>query len=288
MAEARYTEHKHNITQEYSSGHQAIDIGSNKDNTKNNITSHSDGKVKKIYNGCNKTYSSGNSYGNYIEIDYGCGYTSLSAHIEKDSFKVKKGDMVKQGQVVAKMGNTGHSTGKHDHQELKHNGKKIDPTPYLYADLPIPKVACNSYELTKAKYIRTQPKVANNTIKQLPKGAIINCLSNQIFKDDKLNCWVYCQISNLVGYVCIYDTTGSQAKEYKPVETKNKYQLLYDKWLRKSPKVATNKIKKLKKGTIITSVDNKIYYDTKKNEWVKTSTGYICVEDSTGTQCKKV
>lgn len=288
MSEARFTEYKHNITQKYSSSHKAVDIGSNKDNAKNNITAHSDGKVKNIYNGCNTTYKTGNSYGNYIEIDYGCGYTSFSAHIAKDSFKVKKGDKVKEGQVVAVMGNTGHSTGKHDHQELRLNGKKIDPTPYLYKDLPIPKVACNSYELTKAKYIRTQPKVANNKIKQLPKGSVINCITNDIFKDEKGNCWVYCSASNIVGYVCIYDETGSQAKEYKQV-VNDKYELLYDKWLRKQPKVATNKIRKLKKGTVITSKDNKIYTDSKNNKWVYcTLGGYVCIFDSTGEQARKI
>lgn len=66
------------------------------------------------------------------------------------------------------------------------------------------------------------------------------------------------------------------------------YKLLYDKCLRKQPKVAVNKIIKVKAGTIITSKDNKIYSDIKNNKWVYTTinnkTGYICIEDNTGIQ----
>lgn len=71
-----------------------------------------------------------------------------------------------------------------------------------------------------------------------------------------------------------------------------KYELLYDKWLRKQPKVAVNKIKKLSKGTVLSSKDNKIYTDTKKNKWIYTiinsNTGYVCIEDSTGKQAKEL
>lgn len=77
-------------------------------------------------------------------------------------------------------------------------------------------------------------------------------------------------------------------KERKPTLT---YKLKYAKWFRKQPKVAINKIKKLPKGTIIKSVDGKIYYEG-KNQWVKTvignQTGYVCVKDSTGDQAELI
>lgn len=71
-----------------------------------------------------------------------------------------------------------------------------------------------------------------------------------------------------------------------------KYQLLYAKWLRKQPKVAVNKIIKINKDTIITSLDNKIYKDTKGNKWIYTQynnyKGYTCIEDSSGIQAKEL
>lgn len=71
-----------------------------------------------------------------------------------------------------------------------------------------------------------------------------------------------------------------------------KYELLYAKWLRKQPKVAVNKIIKLSKGTVLSSKDNKIYTDDKKNKWIYTTigekTGYVCIEDSTGKQAKEL
>ena len=60
-----------------------------------------------------------NGYGNYIVIRYPSeGYVSLYAHIKKDSFMVKVGDKVTQGQPVCRMGNSGYSFGNHLHLEV--------------------------------------------------------------------------------------------------------------------------------------------------------------------------
>jgi len=69
------------------------------------------------------TYSS--SYGNYIVISHGNGYTTLYAHLSK--ILVKKGDTVKQSQVIGKVGSTGVSTGPHIHFEISKNGTRINP-----------------------------------------------------------------------------------------------------------------------------------------------------------------
>ena len=65
--------------------------------------------------------------GNLLVIEHAHGYTSLYAHLYGFAVGIKKGAHVKQGQVVAKLGNTGISTGPHLHFGVKQNGKYIDP-----------------------------------------------------------------------------------------------------------------------------------------------------------------
>ncbi len=69
-------------------------------------------------------------YGNLIEIDHGTGFKTRYGH--NKALLVKVGDVVTKGQVIAKMGNTGRSTGAHVHYEILRNGKQIDPSKYVY------------------------------------------------------------------------------------------------------------------------------------------------------------
>ena len=70
--------------------------------------------------------------GGYVVIlNHKGGYSTVYMHLSK--FDVKKGQTVHMGQVIAKSGNTGYSTGAHLHYELHINGRAIDP---LKADLP--------------------------------------------------------------------------------------------------------------------------------------------------------
>lgn len=66
-----------------------------------------------------------NSYGYYVLISHGSGYTTLYAH--NSSLKVKVGQKVKRGDLVAKSGSTGNSSGPHLHLEIAIDGKLQDP-----------------------------------------------------------------------------------------------------------------------------------------------------------------
>ena len=79
-----------------------------------------------------------NTAGNYIEIDHGNGFKTRYLHLKHKSVKVKVGDVVRQGQVIATMGSTGYSTGVHLHFEIWKNGSRVDPLPYLKGTERIP------------------------------------------------------------------------------------------------------------------------------------------------------
>ena len=72
-----------------------------------------------------------NGYGNCVIIDHGGGMWTLYGHIREGGLKVKVGDSVSKGDVIAESGSTGRSTGPHLHFEVRIDGKAVDPMPYL-------------------------------------------------------------------------------------------------------------------------------------------------------------
>jgi murein DD-endopeptidase MepM/ murein hydrolase activator NlpD len=68
-------------------------------------------------------------YGKTIEIRHEYGYTTLYGHL--DERLVQDGESVTKGQLIGRVGSTGHSTGSHLHYEVRINGDAVNPWPYL-------------------------------------------------------------------------------------------------------------------------------------------------------------
>lgn len=64
-------------------------------------------------------------YGRIIVLKHKNNYNTIYAHNSKNF--AKKGETVKKGQVIAKVGNSGRSTGPHLHFEIRKSNKVIDP-----------------------------------------------------------------------------------------------------------------------------------------------------------------
>jgi murein DD-endopeptidase MepM/ murein hydrolase activator NlpD len=69
------------------------------------------------------------SYGLYVIIDHGNGYSTLYGHLSQ--INVAAGQTVAQGQVLGLGGRTGYATGNHLHFEVRINGAPTDPLGYL-------------------------------------------------------------------------------------------------------------------------------------------------------------
>ncbi len=73
------------------------------------------------------------SYGNWVMIDHGQGVQTVYAHIANGGTIVHNGEAVVAGQPIALVGTTGASTGCHLHFEVRVDGQRIDPQPFLAA-----------------------------------------------------------------------------------------------------------------------------------------------------------
>lgn len=113
-----YGERIHPVTGELEDFHPAIDIPAPEGTP---IVSAQSGFV---------TYAQSNgTYGNLIKVSHGDGLETWYAHCE--GFIANVGDAVAIGEPIARVGNTGRSTGPHVHFEVRVNGRHQDPMPYL-------------------------------------------------------------------------------------------------------------------------------------------------------------
>jgi len=109
----------HVITQYFGWKHIGLDIDGDYSSP---IYAAADGVVE-------KAEWSNAGYGLMILIKHGDGLETRYGHSSK--LFVKKGDVVKRGQVISMMGTTGRSTGTHLHFEVIVNGKRVNPLGYI-------------------------------------------------------------------------------------------------------------------------------------------------------------
>lgn len=76
-------------------------------------------------------------FGNSVMIDHGAGTVTLYAHLADGSISVANGQTVTAGTRVGGEGQTGLSYGCHLHFEVRQNGARIDPAPFM-ASLGLP------------------------------------------------------------------------------------------------------------------------------------------------------
>lgn len=123
------------INQYYSENHKALDlVGEN--STLDYITAHSDGIVETIQDGYgNMKGSTGEiAYGNYVKINHNNGYHTLYAHM-KNGILLRKNQVIKRGQIIGYMSDSGNAYGKHLHFELWENNERINPLKIINDDL---------------------------------------------------------------------------------------------------------------------------------------------------------
>lgn len=119
----------------YSGFHGGIDIISSKYGT-DHIVAFEKGTVVAIRNSITG-YTERQASGNYVYIDHGNGYQTRYLHLKKDTIKVRVGDKVSKGQVIAYMNSSGFSTGNHVHFEVRYNGVTQNPKEYLLGNKKI-------------------------------------------------------------------------------------------------------------------------------------------------------
>ena len=99
--------------------HAGIDIAGARGT---NVVAPADGRVEFV--------GTKGPLGHSLMIDHGFGIRTHYGH--NDAVLVQRGEVVRRGQVVARLGNTGRSTGPHLHYSVEVNGKAVDPIDYIF------------------------------------------------------------------------------------------------------------------------------------------------------------
>ena len=115
-----------------------------------------DTPIRSAAGGVVRTVTVHRGYGNMVEIDHGEGLITRYAHAKV--ILVKEGEVVTRGQLIARVGSTGLSTGPHLHFEVRKDDRPLDPRAFL-AGQPITVPVATSRPLTGSSSITWQPRV---------------------------------------------------------------------------------------------------------------------------------
>jgi murein DD-endopeptidase MepM/ murein hydrolase activator NlpD len=72
---------------------------------------------------------SNKGYGNLLKVQHSFGFMTMYAHLQK--FKVRSGQFVRKGELIATCGNSGNSTGPHLHYEVRFLGRVLNPQSFI-------------------------------------------------------------------------------------------------------------------------------------------------------------
>lgn len=119
----------------YSDGslHRAIDLRAAEGTP---VYAAEDGTVDWVQAWDGRSTSGNQSYGNLVRIRHadfvGCELQTLYAHLQRVT--VKKGQTVREGEIIGYSGNTGNTTGPHLHFEVRLDGGRYNPLNWLDGD----------------------------------------------------------------------------------------------------------------------------------------------------------
>lgn len=77
-----------------------------------------------------RSASHSRTYGKIVKVEHGNGYLTLYAHLSR--IFVRPGDVIKRGQRIAEVGNSGRSTASHLHYEVRRYGVHKNPLDYYF------------------------------------------------------------------------------------------------------------------------------------------------------------
>ena len=111
------------------------------------IMATADGRVEK------SSYTKGNGY--YVKIKHNSNYSTQYLHMQKNG-RVKKGQYVKQGDVIGRIGMTGNTSGPHVCYRFWKNGRQVDPFKQkLPPGKPVPSELKPNFDVYKAPLLVT-------------------------------------------------------------------------------------------------------------------------------------
>jgi len=90
------------------------------------------------------------SYGNWVEVRHGNGYTTRYAHMSRFRGGLGVGSAVVQGQTIGYVGQTGLAQGAHVHYEMRQRGEPLDPLTLDQGGDPVPAEQQSAWEAQRA------------------------------------------------------------------------------------------------------------------------------------------